>query len=344
MRVKAHDEVAIRDALGRVLRDLRISITDRCNFRCTYCMPKEVFGKDYPFLPQHAVLTYEEIVRVVQLFERLGVRKIRLTGGEPLLRRDVERLVRMIAEVPGIDDIAMTTNGSRLTYEKAAALKAAGLRRITVSLDSLDDGVFQAMNDVSFPVDRVLQAIDAAAKAGLSPVKINMVVKRGVNEDSVVPMAERFRGTGHVVRFIEYMDVGNSNGWRMEDVVTADEILSMIHQRWPLEQIPARTAGEVATRYRYLDGQGEIGIIASVTKPFCGGCTRARMSSDGQLYTCLFGGKGHDVRAWLRSGMSDDEVLERIASVWSHRNDRYSEVRTSETARLPRVEMSKIGG
>jgi GTP 3',8-cyclase len=344
MRVKAHDEVAIRDALGRALRDLRISITDRCNFRCTYCMPKEVFGKDYPFLPQHAVLTYEEIVRVVQLFERLGVRKIRLTGGEPLLRRDVERLVRMIAEVPGIDDIAMTTNGSRLTYEKAAALKAAGLRRITVSLDSLDDGVFQAMNDVSFPVDRVLQAIDAAAKAGLSPVKINMVVKRGVNEDSVVPMAERFRGTGHVVRFIEYMDVGNSNGWRMEDVVTADEILSMIHQRWPLERIPARTAGEVATRYRYLDGQGEIGIIASVTKPFCGGCTRVRMSSDGQLYTCLFGEKGHDVRAWLRSGLSDDEILERIVSVWTHRNDRYSEVRTSETAHRPRVEMSKIGG
>ncbi len=307
-------------------------------------MPKEVFGKDYPFLPQHAVLTYEEIVRVVRLFERLGVRKVRLTGGEPLLRRDVERLVRMLAEVPGIDDIAMTTNGSLLTYEKAAALKAAGLRRITVSLDSLDDGVFQAMNDVSFPVDRVLQAIDAAAKAGLSPVKINIVVKRGVNEDSVVPMAERFRGTRHVVRFIEYMDVGNSNGWRMEDVVTADEILSMIHQRWPLERIPARTVGEVATRYRYLDGQGEIGIIASVTKPFCGGCTRARMSSDGQLYTCLFAEKGHDVRAWLRSGLTDDEILDRMISVWSHRNDRYSEVRTSETARLPRVEMSKIGG
>ncbi len=329
------------DTLGRPLRDLRISVTDRCNFRCTYCMPKEVFGRDYAFLERSELLTFEEIERVARVFVGLGVRKLRLTGGEPLLRRDVEELVARLARLGDID-LAMTTNGSALRA-KAPALAAAGLRRVTVSLDSLDDEVFGAMNDVNFPVARVLEGIEAAAAAGL-PVKINTVVQRGVNDAGVVDMARFFKGTGHVVRFIEYMDVGASNGWRMEDVVPAAEIVAAIDARMPLEPIEPAYPGEVARRYRYRDGSGEIGVIASVTRPFCRSCTRARLSAEGKLYTCLFAARGHDLRALLRAGASDDELTGAIAGIWERRGDRYSELRSAATTGMPKVEMSYIGG
>ena len=329
------------DRLQRPLRDLRISVTDRCNFRCTYCMPKEVYGSSYRFLPRAELLTFEEIERLARLFAAQGVEKVRLTGGEPLLRRDVEKLVAMLAGISGLD-LTMTTNGALLPH-KASALAAAGLTRITVSLDSLDDQVFRALNDVDFPVDRVLTGIEAAAAAGL-PVKVNMVVKRGVNEDSIVPMARFFHGSGHTLRFIEYMDVGHTNGWRLDDVVPAAEILARIEAELPLEPVAPAYAGEVARRWRYLDGGGEIGVIASVTQPFCGDCTRARLSADGSLYTCLFATKGHDFRALLRNGASDDEIAAAIAAVWGRRTDRYSELRTAATARLEKVEMSYIGG
>ena len=330
------------DAFGRPLRDLRISITDKCNFRCVYCMPKEVYGREFHFLGRSELLTFEEIERLARIFVGLGVRKIRLTGGEPLLRREVERLVGMLATIPGID-LSMTTNGSLLAG-RARDLADAGLRRLTVSLDSLDDDVFMAMNDVGFPVSRVLEGIDAATRAGLAPVKVNMVVKRGVNEDSVVPMARRFRGTGHVVRFIEYMDVGTTNGWRLDDVVPAAEIRGRIDEVFPLEPLEPNYGGEVANRYRYRDGGGEIGVIASVTQPFCGTCTRARVTADGTLYTCLFGSHGHDLRALLRGEASEDELASAIARIWGVREDRYSELRTAETPGLPRPEMSYIGG
>ncbi len=334
--------MSIADALGRPVRDLRISVTDRCNFRCVYCMPKEVFGRDYRFLERRELLTFEEIERLVRAFARHSVRKIRLTGGEPLLRRDVERLVEMLASIDGLD-LTLTTNGALLP-QKAQVLRDAGLARVTVSLDSLDDEVFRAMNDVDFPVRRVLEGIEAAAAAGLTPVKVNMVVKRGVNEDSVLSMARRFRGTGHIVRFIEYMDVGRTNGWRMDDVVPAAEIVSTIDAELPLEPVAPNYPGEVATRWRYRDGAGEIGVIASVTQPFCGGCTRARLSAEGRLYTCLFGVKGHDLRALLRGGASEADLDEAIARIWSARTDRYSEIRSAETVGLPKVEMSYIGG
>ncbi|MBX6353484.1 MAG: GTP 3',8-cyclase MoaA [Thermoflavifilum sp.] len=333
-----------RDRMGRALRDLRISVTDRCNFRCRYCMPREVFGPDFAFLPHEALLTFEEITTLARIFVTLGVRKLRLTGGEPLLRRDLEQLVRMLAAIPGVEEIALTTNGSLLTPAKAKALREAGLTRVTVSLDSLDDDVFMRMNDVHFPVQRVLAAIDAAAAAGLTPVKVNMVVKRGMNDHCVLDMARHFRGSGHILRFIEYMDVGTSNGWRMEDVVPAAEILEQIHRVWPLEAVPPRYPGEVATRYRYADGAGEIGVIASVTRPFCGGCTRARLSSDGQLYLCLFAAKGYDLRSLLRAGAAEDEIRTRVREIWEGRTDRYSEIRTAATRGLPKVEMSRIGG
>lgn len=332
------------DSLKRPMRDLRISVTDRCNFRCTYCMPKEVFGRDYAFLPHAEVLTFEEITRLTAIFVRHGIEKVRITGGEPLVRRELEKLVSMIANLPGIKDLTLTTNGALLTAAKAKALRAAGLKRITISLDSLDDEVFMAMNDVGVPVSTVLRAIDNAAAAGLSPIKIDMVVKRGVNDDSIEAMAEHFRWSGHVLRFIEYMDVGTTNGWRMEDVVPAREILERLNARWPLEPAEPNYYGEVAERWRYKDGAGEIGIIASVTMPFCHSCTRARLSADGQLYTCLFATRGHDLKALLRSGASDTEVSSFIASIWRVRDDRYSEVRSEETLRLPKVEMSRIGG
>jgi cyclic pyranopterin phosphate synthase len=330
------------DVLGRPIRDLRISVTDRCNFRCTYCMPKSVFDRGYPFLRREQLLSFEEVERLARVFARLGVQKLRLTGGEPLLRRGVEQLVAMLAAIPGLE-LTLTTNGALLPL-KASALRDAGLTRITVSLDSLDDTVFRAMNDVDFPVERVLRGIDAAAAAGLAPVKINMVVKRGVNDDSVLPMARRFKGSGHIVRFIEYMDVGATNGWRLDDVVPAAEIVRAIDETLPLEPADANYQGEVAQRWRYRDGSGEIGVIASVTQAFCRDCTRARLSADGTLYTCLFATSGHDLRALVRSDVPDDVLFETIGRVWGARTDRYSEIRSSRTTGLRKVEMSYIGG
>jgi GTP 3',8-cyclase len=330
------------DTLGRPVRDLRISVTDRCNFRCVYCMPKEAFGRDHAFLERSELLTFEEIERAARVFADLGVSKVRLTGGEPLLRRELERLVAMLAAIPGLD-LTLTTNGSLLP-QKAALLASAGLRRLTVSLDALDDDVFRAMNDVDFPVERVLAGIEAAGAAGLTPVKVNMVVKRGLNEDSVLPMARHFRGSGHILRFIEYMDVGHTNGWRLDDVVPAAEIVAAIDAEYPLEPVEPNYPGEVARRYRYHDGAGEIGVIASVTKPFCGACTRARLSAEGRLFTCLFATEGYDLRALLRSGARDEAVTEALSDVWRSRTDRYSEIRSGETADLPKVEMSYIGG
>ena len=355
----------LHDTLGRPLETLRISITDRCNFRCVYCMPKEVFGRDYVFLERKELLTFEEIVRLARLFAGLGVRTIRLTGGEPLVRRNVEHLVGLLAAIrvpapapakpapslpagsgeptPGIGlELALTTNGALLA-QKAEALARAGLGRVTVSLDSLDDEAFRTLNDVDFPVERVLAGIDAAAAAGL-PVKVNAVIKRGVNDASVEELAERFRGSGHVLRFIEYMDVGSTNGWRLDDVVPAEEIVRRIHERWPLDPVPPARPDETARRWRYRDGAGEVGAIASVTQPFCGGCSRARLSAEGRLYTCLFGLRGHDLRAPLRLGASDEELAETLRAIWGSRADRYSELRTSETAAAPKVEMSYIGG
>ncbi|MCU1244676.1 MAG: molybdenum cofactor biosynthesis protein MoeA [Acidobacteria bacterium] len=332
------------DALGRPLHDLRISVTDRCNFRCTYCMPKEVFGRDFAFLHRDQLLTFEEIARLTRLFAELGVSKLRLTGGEPLLRAHLERLVEMLAAIPGIDDIALTTNGSLLTRERARSLAAAGLQRITVSLDSLDDAVFRTTNDVDFPVARVLEAIDAAEEAGLRPVKIDVVVKRGLNDGSIAEMAGHFRGTGHILRFIEYMDVGNTNGWRLADVVPAREVVATLNARWPLVPADPNYYGEVAERWRYVDGAGEIGVISSVSQPFCSSCTRARLSADGELYTCLFASHGHDLRGPLRNGATDDELRARIAGTWQARTDRYSDIRSAETRGLAKVEMSHIGG
>ena len=330
------------DTLGRPIRDLRISVTDRCNFRCTYCMPREVFGPDFQFLRRSQILTFEEIERLARVFAGLGVTKLRVTGGEPLLRREIDRLIGWLTAIPGIQDVAVTTNGSLLA-SRAEALRSAGLRRITVSLDSLDDRVFRAMNDADFPVARVLDGIAAAAAAGLA-VKVNAVVKRGVNDAEVPELAGRFRGTGHVLRLIEYMDVGNTNGWRMDDVVPAAEMVQAIHRRWPLEPVDPAYRGEVASRYRYLDGAGEIGLIASVTQPFCADCTRVRLSADGHLYTCLFASTGHDLREPLRSGATDAGLAELVSGIWRARADRYSELRSARTARMRRVEMSHIGG
>jgi GTP 3',8-cyclase len=329
------------DALNRPLRDLRISVTDRCNFRCVYCMPKEVFGRDYRFLERKELLSFEEIERLARTFAGLGVEKIRLTGGEPLVRKNVEELIAKLAAIDGLD-MALTTNGSLLA-QKAQSLADAGLQRVTVSLDSLDDEVFRTMNDVDFPVERVLGGIDAAAAAGM-PVKVNMVVKRGLNEDSIVAMARYFRGTPHILRFIEFMDVGATNGWRMDDVVTAKEIVERIDAEFPLEPVEANYRGEVAKRWRYKDGQGEIGLIASVTQSFCGDCSRARLSAEGKLYTCLFAVRGHDLRALLRDGSPDEAVRERLSAIWSRRTDRYSDLRSAGTPDLPKVEMSYIGG
>ncbi len=332
------------DQLGRRLRDLRISVTDRCNFRCIYCMPREVFGKDFQFLERSALLSFEEIERVARAFAAQGVEKLRLTGGEPLLRRDLERLVEMLVRIDGIRDVALTTNGALLA-KKARSLADAGLTRVTVSLDSLDDDTFMAINDVAFPVDRVLEGIDAALAAGLAPVKVNMVVKRGANDQDIVAMARFFRDKpGTILRFIEFMDVGTTNGWRLEDVVSAAEIVERVGADHPLEPVAPLYPGEVANRFRYVDGAGEIGVIASVTQPFCGGCTRARISAEGTLYTCLFAARGHDLREIIRNGATDDELRASIAGVWTRRRDRYSEIRTSETSPREHVEMSHIGG
>jgi cyclic pyranopterin phosphate synthase len=332
---------SVADTRGRPLRDLRISVTDRCNFRCVYCMPKEVYGRDWQFLPREQLLSYEEITRLAGTFAGLGVRKLRLTGGEPLVRRHLERLVAMLARIPDVE-LTMTTNGSLLP-QKARVLREAGLDRITVSLDSLDDDVFRAMNDVDFPVARVLAGIEAAQAAGFS-VKLNTVVRRNLNDEGVVPMARYAREAGVVLRFIEYMDVGHTNGWRLDDVVPAAEVVRAIDAVWPLDPVEPSYRGEVARRYRYRDGGGEIGVISSVTQPFCGDCTRARLSADGKLYTCLFAVRGHDLRALVRGGASDDELTEAVSSLWRVRTDRYSELRSAATADLERVEMSYIGG
>jgi len=335
--------LTVLDTLGRPMRDLRVSVTDRCNFRCVYCMPKEVFGRDHAFLPRAEILDFEEIERIVRASVGLGVRKVRLTGGEPLVRRNLETLVGMLAQIDGIDDLTLTTNASLLAA-RAQVLADAGLQRVTVSLDALDDETFQAMNDVGFPVARVLDGIAAADAAGLGPIKVNAVIRRGLNEHAVIDLAQRFRGTGTTVRFIEYMDVGHSNGWRLDDVVPAAEVVAAIDARWPLEPVEAGYRGEVAQRYRYRDGAGEIGVISSVTQPFCGDCTRARLSADGQLFTCLFATSGHDLRALLRSGVDDASVADALRAIWTGRSDRYSELRTLETVELPKVEMSFIGG
>jgi len=332
-----------RDTLGRPLHDLRISVTDRCNFRCVYCMPRAVFGPDHAFLPSADLLSFEELERLVRIFTRVGVEKVRLTGGEPLVRRDLPRLVGALATIPGVRDLTLTTNGVLLPAQ-AEALKAAGLHRVTISLDADDDETFMRLNDARVPVSRVLAGIEAAEAAGLGPIKLNMVVKRGWNEHAILPMARRFRGTGRILRFIEYMDVGHSNGWRLDDVVTADEILRLISSELPVEPMEPTAPGEVAERYRYLNGSGEIGIIASVSRPFCGSCNRARLSADGKLYTCLFATEGHDLRALLRSGASNYELEADLRRAWGAREDRYSEIRSAETLDLPKVEMSYIGG
>jgi cyclic pyranopterin phosphate synthase len=332
----------LADTRGRTLRDLRISVTDRCNFRCVYCMPKDAFGRDYPFLPHSALLTFEEIARLARIFKAHGIEKVRLTGGEPLLRRRLERLVEMLRNVGDID-LTLTTNGALLA-QKARELKAAGLDRVTVSLDALDDRIFRAMNDVDFPVAKVLEGIDAAANAGLAPIKINMVVKRGMNEREILPLARRFKGSGHILRFIEYMDVGHTNGWRMDDVVPSAEVLRVVRDELPLEPVDANYAGEVAERWRYADGTGEIGLISSVTQAFCRDCTRARLSTEGKLYTCLFATQGFDLRALLRDGGGDERISDAIAAIWQKRDDRYSEIRSEHTTALPKIEMSYIGG
>ncbi len=332
----------LADTRARLLRDLRISVTDRCNFRCVYCMPKDVFGHDYPFLPHAELLSFEEITRLAHIFKLHGIEKIRLTGGEPLLRKNIERLVAMLSGLGGLD-LTLTTNGAALAT-KARALKDAGLNRVTVSLDALDDTVFRAMNDVDFPVAKVLEGIDAAAAAGLAPVKINMVVKRGINEQEILPMARHFKGSGHILRFIEYMDVGHTNGWRMDDVVPSTEVVQTIGRRFPLVPADANYTGEVAERWRYLDGSGEIGVISSVTQAFCSECTRARLATDGKLYTCLFATTGYDLRALLRGGSSDEQIGNYLAAIWLQRADRYSEIRSENTVALPKIEMSYIGG
>jgi cyclic pyranopterin phosphate synthase len=339
--VPRHDGGAFPDTLGRELRDLRISVTDRCNFRCVYCMPREVFDAKYAFLPQAAILSFEEIARLARIFVGLGVKKIRLTGGEPLLRKHLHKLIAMLAPLGA--DLTLTTNGSALAAQ-APALKAAGLKRITVSLDSLDEATFRAMNDADYPVAGVLQGIAAAASAGLAPVKINMVVKRGANDHQILDMARRWRGTGHILRFIEFMDVGSTNGWRMDDVIPSAEVVRRIAEVFPLEPVDPDYRGEVAERWRYRDGGGEIGVISSVTQAFCRDCNRMRLSTEGALFTCLFAQTGHDLKSLLRGGASDDELRDQIVAVWRARGDRYSEIRTAETARLRKVEMSYIGG
>jgi cyclic pyranopterin phosphate synthase len=332
----------MKDIFGREFSDLRISVTDRCNLRCVYCMPKEHFGPDYPFLKMSELLPFEEITRLSRIFTSLGLRKIRITGGEPLIRRSIEDLIVSLAEISDLE-LTMTTNGTLLSG-KAALLKKSGLDRITVSLDALDDEIFMAMNDVGMPVQQVLEGIRAAEDAGLTPIKINMVVKKGVNETSVLPMARFFRGTGHILRFIEYMDVGNTNAWRLDEVIPAVKIVKLIHDEFPIESLEPNYPGEVARRWRYKDGGGEIGIIASVTQPFCGDCSRARLSAEGKLYTCLFATEGHDLRSLIQAGASDEEIQNSIVDLWKRRKDRYSEERNGGKQSVKKIEMSYIGG
>ena len=336
----------ITDTLGRPVRDLRISVTDRCNFRCTYCMPAEIFGESYKFLPREEILSFEEISRLARIFVEFGVNKIRITGGEPLLRTDLPLLIAMLSGMPGVDDLTLTTN-AYLLPQQAQQLKDAGLKRITVSLDTLDEEVFKAMNGRGISIDKVLQGIDAADAVGLSPIKINAVVQKGVNDHTVVDLARYFKDTGRIVRFIEYMDVGNRNGWKWDQVVPSAEVVQRIDAEMPLEPIDSNYTGEVASRYRYRDGEGEIGVISSVSQPFCANCTRARLSTDGKLYTCLFATDGVSLRDEIRAGATDDDLRKLISKIWTTRTDRYSEERTElapEQNTLSKVEMYQIGG
>ena len=336
----------VLDKFGRSMKDLRISVTDRCNFRCPYCMPAEIFGEAYEFLPREEILTFEEIARLVGLFAEFGINKARITGGEPLLRTELHQLIRQVAAIDGIEDVTLTTNGYLLA-QQAEELQKAGLDRITVSLDSLDDEVFKQMNGRGFGSRRVLHAIQKASDVGLRPVKINAVVQRGVNDHTVVDLARHFKGTGHIVRFIEYMDVGNRNGWKLDQVVSAEEIIARIDAEMPLETLESNYSGEVAERYRYRDGGGEIGVIASVTRPFCGACTRLRLSTDGQIFTCLFASTGVSLRDPMREGATDGDMRELITRIWERRTDRYSEERAANTPGVvtPRkIEMYQIGG
>ena len=338
--------VNVIDTMGRSMRDLRISVTDRCNFRCPYCMPAEIFGEAYEFLPRGEILTFEEITRLTRLFSEFGVSKARITGGEPLLRTDLPELISQVTAIDGITDVTLTTNGYLLA-QQAQGLKDAGLHRITVSLDSINDEVFKQMNGRGFGTRRVLHAIDSAAEVGLAPIKINAVVQRGVNDHTIVDLARHFKGTGHIVRFIEYMDVGNRNGWKLDEVVSAEEIIAGIDAEMPLEPAPSNYSGEVAERYLYKDGSGEIGVIASVTRPFCGACTRLRLSTDGQIFTCLFATRGTSLRDPMRDGATDEELRNIITGIWTRRSDRYSEERFAATPDRPRpakVEMYQIGG
>jgi len=339
------DHTQLVDRLARPLRDLRISVTDRCNFRCTYCMPAELFGESYQFLPREEILTFEEIERLARLATGLGASKLRITGGEPLLRHGLPDLVARLAALPGVEDLALTTNATLLP-RLAPSLRDAGLHRVSVSLDSLDEQVFGAMNGERLSVARVLEGVAAAERAGLGPIKLNCVVQRGVNDHTLVALADHFRGTGHIVRFIEYMDVGTRNGWDLEHVLPAGEIVALLDGAFGIEPLDANYPGEVAQRWRYRDGSGEIGVIASVTQPFCGGCTRARLTTDGQLVTCLFGSAGTDLRGPMRAGASDDELRALLERVWRKRTDRYSELRSEHTPAQPRerIEMYQVGG
>ena len=339
---------AVLDRLHRPLRDLRISVTDRCNFRCVYCMPREIFGPGYAFLPRKDLLTLEEIARVAQVFAALGMRKVRITGGEPLIRRNLEHLIEMIDATEGVQDISLTTNGSMLTADRAVSLKQAGLKRLTISLDALDDATFKSINDVDYPASRVLDGIDNARAVGFSDIKVNAVVRRGLNEHAVLDLAKHFRHSGCIVRFIEYMDVGETNGWNLDDVIPAADLVDQIDALYPLEAVSPNYPGEVAKRWRYRDGAGEIGFITSVTQSFCRECSRARLSAVGELYTCLFGTQGHDLRSLLRSGADDAQLLQAVSEIWQGREDRYSELRATATnVPVPgqaKVEMSHIGG
>ncbi len=336
--------MAIEDTFGRSLEDLRLSVTDRCNFRCRYCMPREVFGPGFPFLPRGEILSFEEITRLTKLFTKLGVRRLRLTGGEPLLRHDLPVLISQLAAIPQIENIALTTNGSLLTPATAQILYETGLHRITVSLDALDPQISTRMAGVPVDPAQILAAIDAADSAGLGPVKVNMMVRRGLNDQEIIPMARHFRYSGHILRLIEYMDAGTGNGWDRTEMVSAEEARRQIEALWPLDPVAPNRPSETARRYRYRDGAGEIGFIASVTQPFCRNCTRARLTAAGRLYTCLFASEGLDLRAPLRSGMSDDAILQRLRECWRRRTDRYSELRGSIPPPTGKVEMFRVGG
>ncbi len=344
IKLNSQSNKQVFDRFDRPIRDLRVSITDRCNFRCVYCMPKEFFGSNHAFLERKQLLSFEEIERTVRAFVANGVKKVRITGGEPMVRRNLPDLIEALSKIEGVNDLSMTTNASLLTLSAARTLQAAGLKRITISLDAIDDKVFSAINDVKFPVQRVLDGIENARQAGIAPVKVNMVVARGMNEHEILPMVEQFRGTDVILRFIEFMDVGTTNDWQMDKVIAAKEILKIIDAKYPIHPVSPTYRGEVAKRWQFKDGQGEIGMIASVSEPFCGTCNRARLTAEGKVFTCLFASTGFDLRERIRNGADVEELTQMIRKVWAGRTDRYSELRTEETAGLPRIEMSYVGG